>query len=217
MFGSKFFGQRYWGARFWGPAADEAVARPDGQFTRLGQFGVGLDVYPGFDARGQQRDDTRFTRLGAFGVGLDVYPGFLPKTPAVQPAEEFVGFPAISPAVVEGDAYGVLPRLRGFGRGVHGVVGEAYLLLSLVGDAVGEVGAAGTAKGRLASLNGGAIASHGLAGEARGVLHHLSASSVGSVGARGAAIATLPGLKGVASGQHEPDDEDAIIAWLLAA
>lgn len=158
------------------------------------------------------------TRLGQIGVGVDAYAGFLPKTAAEpQPEEEFRGFPNIVPQIVEGDGYGVLPRLQGSGRGVHGVVGEAFgRLPGLVGDAVGEVGTAGAAVARLSSLRGEAACTCGAAGEARGTLRGFSASAVGSTGVQGHSRASLQ-IKGAAIGQYDPDDEDAIIAFLLAA
>ena len=124
--------------------------------TRLGQIGIGVDGYVGFQPKIDRQG--QFTRLGQFGVGLDRYPGFLPKTPAVQPEEDFRGFPAVYPAAVEGDAYGVLPSLVGRAFGVVGVVGAASgKLPGLVGEAHGSVGVAGQAFGKLPALSGAAV------------------------------------------------------------
>src|SRR4051812_24349375 len=63
--------------------------------TRLGQFGVGVQPYPGFvaksDASVSPHDPGVITRLGQCGVGLARYGTFLPKGQAAVNAPIFAG------------------------------------------------------------------------------------------------------------------------------
>ena len=108
--------------------------------TRLSQLGVGAQPYQPFAPKAGQRGSELFTRLSQVGVGAKRYAPFLSKAAADAPQELFLGFPAISPAVVEGDGYGILPDLVGIGIGYVGVAGRGRGTLSrLRGDAAGEV------------------------------------------------------------------------------
>ncbi len=128
---------------------------------------------------------------------------FIPPPPQPE-EEEFLGFPAISPAAIEGDGYGVLPYLFGNGRGVHGVVGRGRgRLVGLSGRGRGDVGGDGRGFVRLASIRD-EVFQNGIVDGSQG---SVSWSGLGSV---------VISVKGAAVGQQ--DDEDiAMIALLLAA
>jgi len=76
--------------------------------TRLGQIGVGVQPYPGFDPKDPAptsgpHDPGLITRLSQFGVGAAKYATFLPKSAAVVPEDD-----------PERNSGGYLPG-RGFG------------------------------------------------------------------------------------------------------
>ena len=123
-------------------------------------------------------------------------------------------YPPPRPFPVEGIGYGILPELEGEARGVVIVVGVGVgALPGLVGAAAGTVGVAGRSAARLV-VGAAAIGDRGQAGAAAAVLKGLSIASAGVVGTHGAGAGIVE-LKGAAVGQH--DDDEAIVAWLLAA
>ena len=123
-------------------------------------------------------------------------------------------YPPRRPFPVVGRGYGVLPEFEGEAFGQVGVAGAGNgALPGLVGAAAGTVGVAGRSAARLV-VGAAAIGDRGQAGTAAAVLKGLSVASAGVVGTHGAGAGIVE-LKGAAVGQH--DDDEAIMAWLLAA
>lgn len=188
--------------------------------TRLGQIGIGSEPYAGFAAKVPGRSSAQITRLTQAAIGGRKYAVFQAKTAAApQPEEEeFLGFPAISPLAIEGDGYGVLPDLFGFGQAVHGIVGRGRgNLSSIVGRGVGDVGVVGIGVVRVAAVRGLALGDHGQQGEGVASIKGLDGAASGAIGVHGFGTGTvLLGIKGTAVGQYD-DEEAAMIALLLAA
>ena len=189
--------------------------------TRLGQFGVGVEPYAGFQAKIPGRSGVQITRLGQFGVGVERYAGFVAKTAAVEVPDEVPNQPAgglraasYRPQYI-GQAYGVLPDLIGRARGVVGVVGAAAAVLpSITGSASGSVGEAGDVVANLAFK----VRSHGDVGVTANahVVIQFKAKGSAAHGVQGNAKAQLS-IKGCANGRNDADDMTAIVATLMAA
>lgn len=116
---------------------------------------------------------------------------------------------------IEGIGYGTLPELEGEAHGsvVAASIGAA-MLRNLAGDAAGAVGVGGHSEARF-TVKAAASGARGSTGAAAAGLN-LGAAGSGAVVARGAAGSAMIGnLEAAAVGQH--DDDEAVIAWLMAA
>jgi hypothetical protein len=119
------------------------------------------------------------------------------------------------PPLVEGIGDALLPRLVGK---AHGVVvaasAGAGTLRSLSAMANGSTGAAGRAAAQLV-LRAAAVGARGQAGSAAAVFDGLAASGSGAVIAQGQGSGVIANLEAAAIGRC--DDDEAVVAWLLAA
>jgi hypothetical protein len=119
------------------------------------------------------------------------------------------------PPLVEGIGDGILPRLIGE---AHGVVVAASAgtgtLRSLVAVANGSAGAVGHSAAQLV-IRAAAVGARGHAGSAAAVLDGLGAAGSGAVITRGQGSGVIANLEAAAIGRC--DDDEAVVAWLLAA
>jgi hypothetical protein len=123
--------------------------------------------------------------------------------------------PKPRPAPVEGIGYGILPALEGEAHGVVVAVSAgAAVLRSLAGEAAGAAGARGQGKTRL-TVKAAASGVRGAKGAAVAVLGLDGVAGAGSIGVSGKGFGAIGGLGAVATGRQ--DDDDAAVAWLLAA
>jgi hypothetical protein len=84
------------------------------------------------------RPEGQWTRPGQIGVGVSRYAPFLAKSGA-QPQPEFHGFALPRPQPVVGRGFGIIPAPVGIAHGVHGVVGRGRgIIPRLQGHAVAE-------------------------------------------------------------------------------
>jgi|SRR5580765_1270374 len=120
----------------------------------------------------------------------------------------------LRPDLVEGVGFGILPELEGE---AHGVVVAASIgaamLRSLAGEATGAGGARGQGNAPL-TVKAAASGARGAKGAAAAVLG-LEVAGSGSIGVRGKGSGVIGALEAVAVGRQ--DDDEAAVAWLLAA
>ena len=164
--------------------------------------------------------------IGLGGEGEDVVTGILAATEGadvaafgatVEPAAPVSGgghYPQFW-RPIEGYGFGILPELEGEAHGVIVAAGiGAAMLRNLAGEAAGAVGARGHSEGQL-RVQAAASGARGAKAVATASLN-LGVAGSGAVVARGAAgAAVIINLEAVAIGRH--DDDQAVIAWLLAA
>ncbi len=120
----------------------------------------------------------------------------------------------LRPDLVEGVGFGILPELEGEAHGVVVAVSiGAAVLRHLAGEATGAGGARGQGNAPL-TVKAAASGAHGAKGAAVGVLG-LEVAGAGSIGVRGKGVGVIGALEAVAAGRQ--DDDEAAVAWLLAA
>jgi hypothetical protein len=138
-----------------------------------------------------------------------------PSVSVTGQEEEFSGFPAIAPPVIEGDGYGIIDGLFGDGEGVVGTVATGRGRLAKL-NGRGQAEAAQPARGVLKVITGCAVADYGLRGEAVISLKSLNGDASLAIGVDGSGSGRLAlGINGMAVGQH--DDDEAAITLLLVA
>ncbi len=119
------------------------------------------------------------------------------------------------PLPVEGIGDGILPRLIGE---AHGVViaasAGAGTLRGFVAVADGSAGAVGHSAAQFV-IRAAAVGARGQAGIAAAVLDGLGAAGSGAVITRGQGSGVIANLEAAAIGRC--DDDEAVVAWLLAA
>jgi hypothetical protein len=121
----------------------------------------------------------------------------------------------LQPLPVEGVGYGILPALWGEAHGIVVAASvDAAMLRSLAGAAVGVVGTSGHSAGWL-TVKAAACGVCGSKGAAVAIVGDVRAAGSGVVVARGKGFGIIGNIDGCAVGRH--DDDEAAIAWLLAA
>lgn len=143
------------------------------------------------------------------------------KAPAVSVSgqeEDFVGFPAIAPTAIEGSGYGFIERPVGDGEGVIGIgsIGRGRLA-RVLGE--GDAESAPSSSGLVRSVSGAGTADHGTQiHDTVFAIKPLNGKASVAVGISGTGIGhVVIGVNGMAIGEHDDDDEPAMIALLLAA